>query len=107
MTTFDTLINAAREFIEERLITLQENAFNLYTPEDVASVQREQALIEQEIQRLCLLLDVARAVARMQHVALEKGGRQAGHDEAADRIAALVAAVAALGDDSGPQKEDD
>jgi predicted hydrolase (HD superfamily) len=104
LTAFPTLINAAREFIEERLATLHDKAFNLTIPEDVESVRREQASIEQEIDCLSHLLDVARALAKMQHIQLEKQLRQTGHIEAADRITALVQAVAALDEDSGQNK---
>jgi hypothetical protein len=107
MTMFPTLINAALEFIEEKLDSLHENTDDLTTPEDVASVRREQALIGQEIESLCLLLDVARAVTKMQHVQIEKLLRQAGRHEAAHRITALVRAVAALDEDSGQNKAEE
>jgi hypothetical protein len=107
MTMFPTLINAALEFIEEKLDSLHENTDDLTTPEDVASVRREQALMEQEIESLGLLLDVARALAKMQHVQIEKLLRQTGRHEATDRVTALALAVAALDEDGGPQKEDD
>jgi hypothetical protein len=46
---FTHLINAAREFIAERIHMNEQNVYNDYSPEDLASAQREETVIETEI----------------------------------------------------------
>jgi len=94
--TFPNLANAAREFIAERLETIERNAFNDYTPEDMASAQREHELIEGEIVGLATLLDAAHSVAVMQHPSVEHLLRHRGFGFEADRVAELVMAIEAI-----------
>jgi hypothetical protein len=72
MEGFTNLTNAAREFIDARIEVVERNAFDDYTPEDVASVHREAVAIETEIARLASVVDAARAIARMRHPSIEK-----------------------------------
>lgn len=96
MTAFANLTNAALEFIDDRLKVIDENAFNDYTPEDRASLLREQALIEQEIEHLTQLIHAAQTIANMQHPSIEQLHRQRGFAHEADCVAELVRAVAII-----------
>lgn len=106
MESFINLTNAAREFIAERLDTLERNEFNDYTPEDGASAVREHDLIEREIAALTTLLDAARALSAMQHPSIESLLRRRGYGYEADRVANLVLAVAAIDADCALNNKD-
>jgi len=104
MNAFQNLTNAAREFIAERLDTIEKNDFFDYTPQDLASVQREHGLIEQEIANMGVLLDAVSAIANMVHPSIENLLRQRGRHREADRVANLVRAVEAINTpDQSPQ----
>lgn len=105
MEAFINLTNAAREFITERLDTIERNEFNDYTPEDMESAQREHGLIESEIDALTTLLNAARAIAAMKHPSVESLLRRCGYGYEADRVANIVLAVSALNADH-PLKKD-
>lgn len=107
MKVFINLTNAAREFITERLETIERNEFNDYTPEDMESAQRERDLIEQEIARIATLLDAARALAKMKHPSIEGLLRRRSYGYEADRVADLVRAIEAIDDDGGSRKDAD
>lgn len=103
---FPNLANAAREFIAERLDTIERNEFNDYTPEDMESAQREHDLIEDEIaalgalfdaaSALTALIDAASALAAMKHPSVERLLRCRGYNYEADRVAHLVSTVSAI-----------
>lgn len=93
MEGFTNLANAAREFIDARIEVVERNAFDDYTPEDVASVHREATAIETEIARLTSVVDAAIAIARMRHPSIEKLLRARGFGYEADRVADLVRTV--------------
>lgn len=104
---FPNLINAAREFIAERLDTIERNEFNDYTPDDVASAEREHDMIEHEIAAISALLDVARAIAAMKHPSFESLLRHLGYGYEADCVANLVRAVATTDDNRAGKKDGD
>jgi hypothetical protein len=93
MDAFPTLINAAREFIEARLETIQANASGVYTPEDRDSVFREQAAIETDIAGLAALVDAARKLAGMRHPSVERLLARQGFGFEANRVAELVQVI--------------
>jgi hypothetical protein len=93
MEGFSNLTNAAREFIDERITTIEENAFGLYSEEDVASVHSEANAIEAEIGKIQCLVEAASALARMRHPSIEKLLRARGFGYEADRVAELVRTV--------------
>lgn len=107
MEAFLNLTNAAREFIAERLETIERNEFNDYTTEDKESAEREHDLIESEITMLATLLVAARAMARMKHPSVERQLRHREYDYEADRVADLVRAIEAIGDDADHNKDSD
>ncbi|MFN3612651.1 hypothetical protein, partial [Tepidimonas sp.] len=93
MTGFANLINAAREFIDERIETVEENAFGDYTQEDIDSVHHEAHAIEAEIAAIGRIVESACAIASMRHPSIEAILRKRGFAYEADRIARLVRAV--------------
>ena len=93
MTRFANLINAAREFIDERIETIEENAFGDYTQEDIDSVHRKANAIETEIAAIDGIVESARAVASMRHPSIEAILRRRGFAYEADCIGRLIRAV--------------
>ena len=90
MDAFATLTNAAREFIAAAMERVERNAFNDYTPEDQASVQREAAAIETEIGQLEALFDAVQAIARMRVPGIAQILRRRGFAYEADHLERLV-----------------
>lgn len=107
MEAFINITNAAREFIAERLDTIERNEFNDYTPEDGASAEREHGLIEREITALTTLLDAARALSAMKHPSIESLLRRRGYGYEADRVTNLVRAIIAIDDKCADKKDGD
>ncbi len=94
-TVLPNLCNAAREFIAERILTIEADSFGDYTAEDLASAQREEQQIESEIAQLQALLTPAIQIVRMRHPSIASLLRQHGFVYEAAQVDALVAATQA------------
>lgn len=94
-TVLPNLCNAAREFIAERILTIEADSFGDYTAEDLASAQREEQQIESEITQLQTFLTAAIQIERMRHPSIAALLRQHGYPYEATQIDALVAATQA------------
>ncbi|QTD44370.1 hypothetical protein [Ottowia testudinis] len=95
ITAWPNLCNAAREFIAERILTIEADSFGDYTAEDMASAQREEQQIESEIAQLQALLTAAIQIERMRHPSIAALLRQHGFVYETAQVEALVAATQA------------
>lgn len=93
MEAFPTLVNAAREFIVERVETIQKNASGGYSPEDLESVFREEAEIEMERLQLNELVEAVRNLAGMRHPSVDDLLARKGFEYEARRVAELVQVI--------------
>jgi hypothetical protein len=96
ITALPNLCNAAREFIAERIHTIEADSFGDYTAEDLASAQREEQQIEAEIAQLQALLSAAAQIEDMRHPSIAALLRRHGFAYEATQIEALVAATQAI-----------
>ncbi|QTD44986.1 hypothetical protein [Ottowia testudinis] len=96
ITALPNLCNAAREFIAERIHTIEADSFGDYTEEDLTSAQREEQQIEAEITQLRALLTAVAQIEGMRHPSIATLLRQQGYAYEATQIEALVAATQAI-----------